>query len=179
MSDMPRDLARQEADVDQTNDQMVDQANSQDASHHSEARQEASVRGHLSQVDEQRVTVTVQNHLAGSAYGLAEGRLSGWILDSEGQGVAGVTVEVFFGPMVGLPIAIEQTDAHGCFRVDGVPAGFYSVRAGERHRTTVEQWNVRVDQGRESRLHLALPSFLPARKRNFVNAPDSARSPLS
>lgn len=167
MSEEPRRLTRQEADLDQTNDQKVDQANTQDASHHSDARQEATVRGQLSQIDEQRVTVTVQNNLAGPAFAPAEGRLSGWIVDGDGHGVPDGTVEVFFGPLLGVPVAVERTDSHGCFRVDGLPSGFYSVRASQRRRTSVEQWNVRVDQGRESRLQLCLPYFLPSERRQF------------
>ncbi len=164
MSEELRRLTRQEADLDQTNDQKVDQANTQDASHHSEARQ--------------RVAVTVENHMSPPAYGMADGRLAGLILDNDGQGIPGVTVELFFGPMVGVPVAIEQTDALGGFRVDGLPGGFYSVRAGRRDRATVQHWNVRVDQGRESRIQLALPSFLPSPRRKSAGSIDAPHAPI-
>ncbi len=167
MSEDLRRLTRQDADLDQTNNQKTDQTATQDASHHSDTRQDLAVRTHQSQVDQQKVTVTVQNHLGASAVQSAAGRLEGRVLDTAGMGIVDCVVEVFFGPLMGIPVAVEETDRLGRFQVADLPPGFYSLRAVAPDGTAAEQWNLRLDVGGECRTQLCLPTVLNRRGRDL------------
>lgn len=155
MNDEPQRSAHQSADVDQTNEQKVDQANTQDASHHSDTRQDLDITSRVTQAEEQQVTVVVQNHLSAPLPG--SGNLAGRVLDSAGSGVNGCLVSLFFGPLAGVPVAVEQTDSLGRFRVNDLPPGFYSLRAKAPDDSTVEHWNLRLDAGSECRPQVVLP----------------------
>ncbi|HEY3368594.1 MAG TPA: carboxypeptidase-like regulatory domain-containing protein [Symbiobacteriaceae bacterium] len=155
MNEEPRRPAHQSADVDQTNDQKVDQANTQDASHHSDTRQDVNASSHVSQADDSQVTVVVQNYL--SPAHPESGHLAGRVLDAAGSGISGCMVSVFFGPLAGIPVAVEQTDQLGRFRVADLPPGFYSLRVTGPDGTSVEHWNLRLSPGGECRPQLLLP----------------------
>jgi len=165
VSQESRRLCQQSADLAQTNNQRTDQANTQDASYHSSPRQDLAFRGHLSQVDEQRVTVTVQNHLA--APGLQDaGRLVVAVADGAGLPLPDCVVEVYFGPLTGVPVAIAETDRLGQMRVDDLPPGFYSLRIVGPDGTWSQLWNQRVTAAREARLQAVLPGLAPGPARS-------------
>lgn len=146
----------QDSDLNQTNEQKVDQGNAQDASHRSRARQDVVVHGH--QEEQQRVTVMVKNHLTPAASMPGLGRMDGRALDAAGAAAAGCVVELFFGPLVGVPVAVEETDALGRFRLGDLPPGFYSLRATALDGAVAQQWNLRVDAGGECRAQVCLPT---------------------
>lgn len=136
-SDLQRQ-AHQNADLDQINDQKVEQGNSQDASHQSE----------------QKVAVTIQNHITGPF--LQSGQVDGRITTVDGNSVAQCVVEIFFGALTGVPVAVEETDSLGRFQVLDLPPGFYSIRATGPDGTVVQQWNLRVRPEETCRVQLCL-----------------------
>jgi hypothetical protein len=173
VSEEPRRLAQQSADVDQVNDQKVDQANTQDASHHSEAKQELALQSSVSQDQEHHINVMVHNHLTGSA--VTAGTLTGLVGASHGGGIPQATVQLFFGPLVGIPVAVESTDQTGRFRFADLPPGFYSLRVAGLDGAAAEQWHLRVYAGQECRTQIRLPAGGPDRAvRSRRRAPAAA-----
>lgn len=170
MSEESRRLVQQDADLDQTNNQKTEQANTQDASHQSNPRQDLAVKSRQSQIDQQRVAVTVQNQLAPAAAPDA-GRICGRVLNLAGAGLADCVVEVFFGPPLGVPVAVEETDGLGRFRVEDLPPGFYSLRAVSTDGITATQWNLRVVAGGECRAQVALSCLEQTSRRQGVHFP--------
>lgn len=159
MSEEQRRQPQQNADLDQVNNQNVDQANTQDASHHSEARQELAVTHN----DEHHVSVVVQNHLNPSVP--TAGSIAGRVMTGEGAGAAGAEVQLFFGPLTGMPVVVETADEAGRFRIDDLPPGFFSLRAVGPDGSKAEQWHLRVHAGHTCRAQVVVQPVAPVRGR--------------
>lgn len=111
--------------------------------------------GDITQTNEQTLHVHVHNHWPESSYA---GDMSGTVLTEEGEApLGGCSVEVYFGPIAGPPVATAITDAGGAFALKKLCAGYYSLRVLLPEGILGQAHNLRVVPGEVTQHILRIP----------------------
>jgi hypothetical protein len=96
-----------------------------------------------SQNNIQNLQVTVNNKLenySGKITGITYGHKGDKILDQ-------VSILVYFGSTIGLPVYNTKSDADGKFAIEDLPAGYYTIKASKGEGTETIIYNIKVLPG--------------------------------
>src|SRR5262245_32728935 len=83
------------------------------------------------------------------------GGLRGFVKDSTGGALAGVTVEAVSPARIGGP-AVEVTDAQGLYTFQNLPIGAYALTFSIQGFNTVRREQIRVEVGRTIQVDVSL-----------------------
>lgn len=129
-------------DIRHTNDRnQQEQHSSQENRQDLDQQQQVDVNP--SQVNVQKIDLVVNNKLENYS-----GKISGVIyINNENTLVEGAEIFIYFGTMGDYPVFKTNSDKNGCYSVEDLPPGFYSIKVVYENFLSTKLFNIKVLPG--------------------------------
>ncbi len=143
------------------NSKIQDQHSTQENTQDLDQQQQVDVKP--SQINLQKIDVTVNTKLENYS-----GKISGIIYKgNDNVFAANAEIILYFGCISDFPVFKTNSDENGCYSIDELPPGFYTIKVRYNDSLGATQYNIKVFPGQNSDQPLFLTGTSRHEKRKY------------